>query len=148
MISRVNRSAMTHSYGAQNSIERGMPSTNARMFISENALFLFQNEQNACSADRHASIRTYSALVEAGCTLGFSVSGWCCNLSVGLEGPGKNTQSPSAVCWRESLTCKSPVGLSAVIVCRAAFPQPPLPKASDPGGARCVGHPCAVHTLP
>ena len=54
----------------------------------------------------------------------------------------------SAVCWRESLTCKSPVGLSAVIVCRAAFPQPPLPKASDPGGARCVGHPCAVHTLP
>lgn len=38
---------------------------------------------------RHASIRTYSALVDAGCILGFSVSGWCCNLSVGLEGPEK-----------------------------------------------------------
>jgi len=40
MISRVNRSATTPSYGAQNSIERGMPSTNAGLFIPENALSL------------------------------------------------------------------------------------------------------------
>jgi hypothetical protein len=33
--------------------------------------------------------------VEAGCAFGFSVSGWCCHLSVGLECPGKNTQSPA-----------------------------------------------------
>jgi hypothetical protein len=37
-----------------------------------------------------ASIRTYWALAEAGYTSAFSVSGWCCNLSVSLEGVEKH----------------------------------------------------------
>jgi hypothetical protein len=75
---------------------------------SSEDIFALRQDRNTCVVEnayryfrkhvfkliRHASIRTYSAFVEAGCTLGFSVSGWCCNLSVGLEGPGKNTQSP------------------------------------------------------
>ncbi len=41
----------------------------------------------------------------------------------------------------------SPKG-SAVIVCRASFPQPRLRKVSDLGVARFAGHPYAVHKLP
>jgi hypothetical protein len=51
---------------------------------------MWHQEQNTVTGaqrwhrTQRASTRSF---VEAGCTLGFSVSGWCCNLSVGLEGP-------------------------------------------------------------
>jgi Beta-lactamase superfamily domain len=92
MISRDERGAQTHSDPTQDWINRARwvaPQRSEHSLIEKRSVPISGRTKTRVQLIRHASIRTYSAFVEAACTLGFSVSGWCCNLSVGLEGPGK-----------------------------------------------------------